>query len=292
MGRGLGAERGEVRAEPDDRAHIQNTLFDSAQRLATLENIGAKGTHRTPTAPPHKVNRSQTETSRPLPNFMNSLPTARLRGLYVITDAHLGSSHVAIARAALRGGARIIQLRDKTTAPRPLLQIARELRALTREFEALLLINDRLDLALLCEADGVHLGPDDWPVEAVRAVAPPNFLIGASCGTPAEARAAQRAGADMIGIGAVYATQTKTDAGQAIGLDGLRAVLEATSLPAAAIGGIGAGNIGDVAACGVAMACVISAVAGAGDEAAMEAATRNLIAKFLSDHVTGGRSRR
>lgn len=214
---------------------------------------------------------------------MNSFLAARLRGLYVITDAHLGGSHVVMARAALRGGARVIQLRDKTTEPRPLLQIARELRRLTRQFEALLLINDRLDLALLCDADGVHLGPDDWPIRDVRAVVPRDFLIGASCGTPADARAAQRAGADTIGIGAVYATQTKTDAGGAIGLDGLRAVMEATSLPAAAIGGIHLNNIGDVAACGVPMACVISAIANAGDENAMEAATRQLLEKFTRD---------
>ena len=210
----------------------------------------------------------------------NSPLAARLRGLYVITDAQLGGGHLAIARAALRGGARVIQLRDKTTAPRPLLQIARELRDLTREFDALFLVNDQLDLALLSGADGVHLGPDDWPIAAVRAVArsiaPRNFLIGASCGTPAEARAAKLEGADTIGIGAVYATQTKTDAGSAIGLDGLRAVMSATDLPAAAIGGIDSTNLGAVAASGVAMACVISAIAKAGDETAMETATREL----------------
>lgn len=215
--------------------------------------------------------------------IMNSNLTARLRGLYVITDAHMGGGHVAIARAALRGGARVIQLRDKTTEPRPLLEIARELRRLTREVDALLLVNDRLDLALLCEADGVHLGPDDWPISDVRAVVPRDFIIGASCGTPTEARAAQIAGADTIGIGAVYATSTKTDAGGAIGLDGLRAVINATTLPAAAIGGIGASNIAAVAACGVPMVCAISAIAGAGDEAAIEAATRGLLGQF-NDH--------
>ncbi len=210
----------------------------------------------------------------------NSAFAARLRGLYVLTDAQLGGGHLAIARAALRGGARVIQLRDKATPARALLQIARELRQLTRQFDALLLVNDQLDLALLCEADGVHLGPDDWPVREVRALVARDFLVGVSCGTPDEARAAQRAGADTIGIGAVYATQTKTDAGGAIGLDGLRAVMNATTLPAAAIGGIGPHNIGDVAASGVAMACVISAIANAGDETAMESATRELNEKF------------
>ena len=214
---------------------------------------------------------------------MNSSLAARLRGLYVITDTHLGGGHVAIARAALCGGARVIQLRDKSTAPRPLLAIARELRGLTRDYNALLLVNDRLDLALLSEADGVHLGPDDWPVRDVRSAVRPDFLIGASCGTPAEARAAQRDGADTIGIGAVYGTQTKTDAGAAIGLQGLRAVMSATNLPAAAIGGIDKANIADVAASGVNMACVISAIANAGDETAMEAATRELNRLFTAN---------
>ena len=206
--------------------------------------------------------------------------SAQLRGLYVLTDAHMGGGHLAIARAALDGGARIIQLRDKTTAPRPLLQIARELRRLTREANALLIINDRLDLALLCEADGVHLGPDDWPVADVRRAASEGFLLGVSCGTPAEARAAQRDGADIIGIGAVYATSTKTDAGSAIGLDGLRAVMNATHLPCAAIGGIGPSNIGAVAQTGVQMACVVSAIARAGDAVAMRGATRELCDAF------------
>ena len=210
----------------------------------------------------------------------------RLRGLYVLTDAHLGGGHLAIARAALRGGARILQLRDKTTPPRPLLNIAREMRRLTREFDALLMVNDRLDLALLCQSDGVHLGPDDWPISDVRRAVPADFLIGASCGTPDEARAAQNAGADLIGIGAVYATTTKADAGQALGLDGLRAVLHATTLPAAAIGGITMGNIGAIGRSGAPMACVISAVAGAGsgqgDEAAMQIATRALSETFAA----------
>lgn len=221
---------------------------------------------------------------QPTAPIMNSNLTARLRGLYVLTDAQMGGGHIAIARAALRGGARVIQLRDKTTEPRPLLKIARELRRLTREFDALFLINDRLDLALLCEADGIHLGPGDWPIRDVRAVVPREFIIGASCGTPTEARAAQSAGADTIGIGAVYATSTKTDAGGAIGLDGLHAVMNATTLPAAAIGGIGASNIAAVAACGVPMICAISAVADTGDEAAMEAATRELVGQ-LSAHL-------
>ncbi len=203
--------------------------------------------------------------------------TARLRGLYVVTDQQLGGGHLAIARAALAGGASIIQLRDKTTAPRPLLAAAHEIRRLTREAGALFVINDRLDLALLCEADGVHLGPDDWPLPEARRVLGESKLLGASCGTPAEAILAQKQGAHYIGAGAVFATATKSDAGAAIGIAALAQIVAATSLPVAAIGGINAQNIASTRVAGAKMACVVSAVAGAGDEAAMTRATRELV---------------
>lgn len=205
---------------------------------------------------------------------------ARLRGLYLVTDARWGGGHLPMARAALAGGARVLQLRDKTTPPRQLWPIALELRALTRRYDALFLINDRLDLALLCEADGVHLGPDDWPLAAARRVLGPEKMLGASTGTPAEAREAQRAGADYLGAGAVFGTQTKPDAGDAIGLDGLRAIVDATTLPVAAIGGVNALNLSSTLQAGAAMACVISALGAAGDEAAMTQRARELAALF------------
>ncbi len=201
---------------------------------------------------------------------------SRLSGLYVLTDQKMGGGHLSIAKAALAGGARIIQLRDKTTPPRQILSIAHEIRRLTREFNTLFLINDQLDLAFLCEADGVHLGPDDFSIPDARRLLGENAIIGTSCGTPEEAVEAQKQGADYIGIGAVYGTQTKLDAGDAIRLEGLNAVRAATTLPCAAIGGINTSNFAEVAATGVEMICVISAVANAGDEKSMEAATREL----------------
>src|SRR5690606_15558053 len=121
------------------------------------------------------------------------------------------------------------------------------------ESGALLLINDRVDLALLCQADGVHLGPDDWPVEAVRRAVGPRWIIGASCGTAEEARAAESAGASYIGAGAVFGTLTKSDAGPPIGVEGLRTVVAATSLPTAGIGGVSARNITQVTGAGARM---------------------------------------
>jgi thiamine-phosphate pyrophosphorylase len=211
------------------------------------------------------------------PHFLR----ARLHGLYVITqESTLHSSgpvsHELIARAAIAGGARIIQLRDKSTPLRELLPIASRLRALTRRTHTIFIINDRPDLALACDADGVHLGPDDLPLAAARRVLGPHRLIGVSCSTPYEARAAEAGGADYIGAGDIFGTTTKLDAGAPIGLDGLRALSDATSLPVAAIGGVHAGNIASLRSHGATMACVVSAVAQAGDEAAMTQAAKHL----------------
>ena len=202
---------------------------------------------------------------------------ARLRGLYVITDAELGGGHLTIARAALAGGAGILQLRDKSTAPHQLLPIARALRQLTLNAGCLFIINDRLDLAQACGADGVHLGPDDTSLAHARGALGPHALLGASCGTPAEALLAQRNGASYIGAGAVYATGTKLDAGAPIGLAVLREITRITTLPVAGIGGITAANLGEVLQAGAKMACVISAITAAGDEETMTVAARTLV---------------
>jgi thiamine-phosphate pyrophosphorylase len=207
---------------------------------------------------------------------------SRLYGLYVITHdvaapSEQGHGHVQMTRAALSGGAPIIQLRAKELPIALTVQMAREIRRLTRSYNALFIVNDRVDVALCTRADGVHLGPDDMPVAEARRVLGPHCLIGASCGDPDEARHAERAGADYIGAGAVFGTATKSDAGAAIGIPTLRAIVGATTLPVAAIGGISQDNIASVFAAGAAMACVISAVASAGDEKAMTAATRDLV---------------
>lgn len=210
-------------------------------------------------------------------------PRARLRGLYVITDVHLGGGHLVITQAALAGGARIIQLRDKSTPLSELLPVAREMRRLTREANALFIMNDRADLAMCAAADGVHFGPDDLPVAAARELLGPHKLIGASCGTIEEAKAAWRDGADYIGCGAIFGTQTKSDAGEAIGLERLQQIVEATPLPVAAIGGVNIGNIASTRQTGAKMAAVITAITNAGDEDAMMQATRHLV-KCFSGH--------
>lgn len=204
----------------------------------------------------------------------------KLRGLYVLTHHEWGGGHESIALASLRGGARIVQLRDKDS-PRARAEAAgHSLRALTRSFGALLLVNDDPQLALAIGADGVHLGPDDASPQEARALLGPEAVIGVSCGTVQEARAAFAAGASYIGAGAIFGTATKTDAGDAIGLHALSAIARATPLPVAAIGGVDLSNIALLPAQGARMACVVSAIAKAGDSGAMEAAARDLCLTF------------
>lgn len=181
-----------------------------------------------------------------------------------------------MARVALANGARMVQLRDKTASGAQLLCFAQELRELTTRHDALLIVNDRIDIALASASDGVHLGPDDLPLETARKLLPFQ-IIGASCGTLEEARRAQQLSANYIGVGAVFGTQTKHDAGAPIGLETLRAIVQETSLPVAAIGGITRENIAKVVRCGASMACVISAISRANDEIEMEQRTRDLV---------------
>lgn len=200
--------------------------------------------------------------------------------LIVITDKTLAEprSVEEAVEAALRGGARTVQLRDKNASSRNLLQQAKALRKLTRDYGALLFINDRMDVALAAEADGVHLGPHDLPVATVRKASPPGFLIGASTDEPETAQALELAGADYIGCGAVFPTTTKKDAGEVIGIPGLARVVEAVEIPVVGIGGVDIDRAMEIAqntrADGVA---VIGAVM---KSANPEATTRSLLDPF------------
>jgi thiamine-phosphate pyrophosphorylase len=198
---------------------------------------------------------------------------ALLRGIYPIVNEGAGDP-LAIARAALDAGVTVLQYRAKTGVDAARL---RALRAETARRGALLIVNDDWEAALAFDADGVHLGPDDAGFDRVPAIreALRDRLIGLSCGTAAEARGA--GDADYLGVGAVYATASKADAGAPIGIDGLLDVARATTLPVAAIGGIDATTIGQVRDAGVAMAAVISAISGAANPAA---AAAQLVARW------------
>lgn len=186
--------------------------------------------------------------------------------MYVIPDRKIGAPHSFLeqAEAAIAGGAGAIQLRDKELSGRELLVAGRALADLCRRTGALFIVNDRLDVALLCGAHGVHLGQDDLPAAAARRLCPPGFIIGVSAQSAEEARLAAAAGADYLGIGAVFPTLSKEEA-PALGLDGVRRAAAATGLPSVAIGGINIANAATILATGVDGLSVISAVVAAPD---------------------------
>jgi len=199
---------------------------------------------------------------------------ARLHGVYAIVNE--GARTLAIANAALDAGVRIVQYRAKAGIRREHVEALRER---TRAHGALLILNDDWRAVLTFDCDGVHLGPDD---EGFAAVAPVRAalgdrLIGLSCGTVDEALRANADDADYLGVGAVYATGSKADAGAPIGIDGLRAVAAVSRHPVAAIGGITPATIEAVRASGVAMAAVIAALTSAPDP---ESAARGLVERW------------
>lgn len=198
--------------------------------------------------------------------------------LLVITDAAQAGPRgvVDVVTRCVAAGAPAIQLRDKTANARDVHALGLELRRVTAAGDALLFVNDRLDVALAVGADGVHLGPADLPVEAARRIAPPPFLVGYSTDDPRGAARAAAGGASYIGCGAVFGTGSKADAAdERIGTSRLAEVVAAVDIPVVGIGGIDAANAASVRAAGAAGVAVISAVMGAADPGA---AVRALLA--------------
>jgi len=200
----------------------------------------------------------------------------RLR-LLVVTEPLPGAGRTVldVVRAALRGGATAIQLRDKTATARESAELARRLREETLRAGVLLFVNDRVDVALAAGADGAHLGDEDLPLSAARRIVPPGFILGASADNLADVRAAAEAGADYVGVGPVFLTGSKPDAGEAIGVQRIARVAAGSPIPVVGIGGITAGNAGLVTAAGAAGVAAIAAVMRAPDP---EAAARALVA--------------
>jgi thiamine-phosphate pyrophosphorylase len=201
--------------------------------------------------------------------------------LYVITDENLsgGRSHAEIARLAVLGGADIIQLRDKNLSGAGLAATGREIAAITRKAGAVFVVNDRLDVAIACGADGVHLGQDDMQPATARQLAPPGFLIGVSVSTVEEAVEAEREGADYVALSPTFSTASKEDAGPGLGLDRLREIRRAIALPVIAIGGINRQNAGEVISAGADGIAVISAVVSSTDITGAARELRELVRK-------------
>lgn len=201
---------------------------------------------------------------------MSAPPPRRSRppigGLYGILDPAVaggGASDpdAALAAAlaeALAGGCRVVQYRDKQASPSRMLSRARPFSRACRDAGAVFIVNDRLDVALLSDADGCHLGQDDLPLAEARRISPPGFILGASTHDTVEARRAQDDGADYIGVGAVFPTSSKGDALEPRGARLIAEVAAAVSIPAIAISGITRGNVREVIRAGASGFAVIS----------------------------------
>ncbi len=199
--------------------------------------------------------------------------------LYLVTDEGLagGRDLAALVAAAIDGGVTCVQVRDKGGATRALFERVRAVRAVCRARGVPLLVNDRLDVALAADADGVHLGQDDLPAAQARRLLGPQRILGVTAGDPAAAGRAERDGADYIGSAAVYPTRTKPDAGPAIGLDALAAIVRAVRIPVIGIGGIDRASAAAVIGAGAAGIAVVSAIVGAGDPRAAAAELRAIV---------------
>jgi len=182
--------------------------------------------------------------------------------LYVITDRRL-KPEIESVREALEGGATSIQLRIKNASTREMIKIDKRIRELTKEYDALYFVDDRLDVALATNADGVQLGPEDMPISLAREIAP-NLIIGASVYSLEEALQAEKERADYLGAGSVFPTPTKAGV-RVIRVEGLRKIVESVKIPVVAIGGINHKNARDVLKTGVDGIAIISAIMGAED---------------------------
>ena len=187
--------------------------------------------------------------------------------LYALTDEGLsrGRSLEEVARALLGAGIRILQYREKRKKDGEKLEQCRLLRRITREYDACFIIDDHVDIAMLCEADGVHVGQEDIPLADVRALVGSSMCIGVSTHAPEQALAAVEGGADYIGVGPVYATQTKEDVCAPVGLNYVDWVSSHISLPFVCIGGIKAHNIHEVVAHGGTCCALVSEFVSADD---------------------------
>jgi thiamine-phosphate pyrophosphorylase len=203
---------------------------------------------------------------------MGTIDPERLR-VHVITSSGLvpGRGHIEVADAAIEGGANVVQLRAPELSDQELLSVAGEIERRCRRSRVLFVVNDRIDVAVAVGAGGAHVGQADHS-ESARERLGPRGVLGISVATPEQAEAAERAGADYIGV-TVFATPTKAEA-VPMGLDGIRSIVESTSLPVVGVGGIDPSNARKVLATGAAGVAVVSAVGTASDPVA---ATRRLV---------------
>jgi thiamine-phosphate pyrophosphorylase len=182
--------------------------------------------------------------------------------LHVLTDIVLQTrfSHTQLTQLAIKGGADTIQFRQKSGSTREMIKLASEMKTLCADNEVAFIVNDRVDIAIAAEADGIHLGQDDFPIPLARRLLGEDVIIGGSAATMEEAQACFSEGADYVGFGPVYPTTSKEDAGPVSGAELLKKVVQSISLPIIAIGGVSVENVHEVMKAGAHGIAVISAV--------------------------------
>ena len=189
------------------------------------------------------------------------MPVFPLTDIYALTDANLSLNRptLEIVDAMLEAGIGIIQYREKHKSSGAMLEECLAIRERTQKASCFFIVNDHVDIAMLCKADGVHVGQDDLPVAAIRELMGPDIVIGVSASTQEEARKAIADGADYLGVGAVFSTNTKKDASFA-GLELLRTLIATSPIPVAAIGGINETTLPEVIQAGAQCVCMVSAI--------------------------------
>jgi thiamine-phosphate pyrophosphorylase len=200
--------------------------------------------------------------------------------LYIITDRNLSKkSEVEFVREAISGGAKIIQYREKELSLRDMLKTAAKLREITKEAGVTFIINDRIDVALAVNADGVHLGKEDMPLEIARRLLGSDKIIGVTVHNVEEAIEAEKSGADYVGLSPIFETLTKGDAGEAVGTEMIKKVKEKVKIPIVAIGGINESNVQSVIEDGADGVAMISAIVTKEDVTATVKALKKKIAE-------------
>ena len=205
---------------------------------------------------------------------------ASLLELYLVTDSGMipeGRSMEDVVREAVEGGVTMVQLREKDACTRDFVDLGIRLKALLGPIGIPLIINDRLDVALACDADGVHIGQSDMPYDTARAILGPDKIIGLSVENMEQVLAANALDVDYIGVSPVFATPTKTDTAPAFGLEGLRKAVQLSRHKAVGIGGMNADTVGGVMECGACGCAVVSAIMAATDPREASAQLRKLI---------------
>lgn len=186
--------------------------------------------------------------------------------LYLVTDSNIlkGRDFYNCIEEALKGGVKMLQLREKNASGKEFLDKAMKLRDLTKKYNVKFIINDRVDIAMLCDADGVHVGQSDIPADEVRRLIGKNKIIGVSARTVEEAMKAKENGADYLGVGAMFTTTTKLDA-KNVTIDKLAQIKKEVNLPIVAIGGLALDNIDKLKKCNIDGYAVVSAILKAND---------------------------